>query len=339
MPGIWATLLFLIVLPSQSVAKTDVVTFNNGDRLTGEVKSLDKGLLRFNTDATGTITIEWGDIAYVSSNQNIQVETEEGLRFLGQLAPAEGERTIIVETSSGPFEVAADRVIALTPIKETVIGRLDGEVTAGYDFTKATAVKQLNIGFDLQYRTELRDFALDLDASTSDSAGSDSSQRHDLNLSYSRYRPNRWLTIGTVQLTRNDQLGIDLRTSVGAGGGRILRQTNSTNLILGAGLLLSSENVASGLPSERSIEAVGRVSWDWFRYDLPELDLSTNLQVIPSLSVAGRVRSEFEIEFKWEFIDDFFWLLRYYNSYDNKPSDPTAETIDYGIKTSVGWDF
>ena len=339
MPGIWAALLIFVLLPSQSFAKTDVVTFKNGDRLTGEVKSLDKGLLRFNTDATGTIRIEWDDIAYVSSNQNVQVETEEGLRFLGQLARSEHERTVIVETSSGPFEVDADRVVAMTPIKETVIGRLDGDVTAGYGFTKATEVKQLNLGLDVEYRTESRIFSLDLDAATSDSAGSDSSQRHDLSFDYSRFRPNRWLTTVFSQLTRNDQLGIDLRTSIGAVGGRILRQTNSTYLVVGSGLLLSRENVAGGLASEDSIEAIGTFRWDWFRYDLPELNLSTNLQVIPSLSVSGRVRSEFAIDFRWEFIDDFFWLLSFYNSFDNKPSDPTAEKNDYGITTSIGWDF
>ena len=38
-------------------ADTDVVTMINGDRLTGEVKSLERGKLRFDSSATGTIPI------------------------------------------------------------------------------------------------------------------------------------------------------------------------------------------------------------------------------------------------------------------------------------------
>jgi len=332
-------LILVLILPAQGWANTGVVYFKNGDKLTGEVKSLEKGLLRFKTDATGTIEIEWDDIAAVSSDQNVQVETEEGLRFLGHLVRSEEPGKVTMVTRSGPFEIDAQRVIAMTPIKETVVGRFDGDVTAGYDFTKATEVKQLNLGLDLDYRTELRVFSLDFSATTSDSAGADSSQRHSLFLDYRRLRPDRWITTGTIQLTRNDQLGIDLRTSIGAGGGRILRQTNSTHLLVESGLLLSRENVAGGLESEDSVEAVGTVRWDWFRYDLPELDLSTTFQLIPSLSVSGRVRSEVEIKFSWEFIDDFFWIMRFYNSSDNKPSDPTAEKNDYGVTTSIGWNF
>ena len=54
--------LLLLVLASTSALgapKTDTVVFHNGDRLTGEVKGLDRGQLSFDTDATGTIAIEW----------------------------------------------------------------------------------------------------------------------------------------------------------------------------------------------------------------------------------------------------------------------------------------
>ena len=35
----------------------DVVIFNNGDRLTGEIRGLSRAQLSFNTDATGTIGV------------------------------------------------------------------------------------------------------------------------------------------------------------------------------------------------------------------------------------------------------------------------------------------
>ena len=45
-------------LSAQAAPKTDIIIFKNGDKLTGEIKSLKRGKLSFNTDATGTISIE-----------------------------------------------------------------------------------------------------------------------------------------------------------------------------------------------------------------------------------------------------------------------------------------
>jgi hypothetical protein len=329
----------LAVISKSAIANDDRVIFTNGDRLTGEIKSLERGLLRFKTDAAGTIRIEWDDIAYVTSDQNIQVETEEGLRFLGHLGQSPEEFVVTIETVSGTFELDAPRVVAMTPIEETVTGRFDGDVSAGYDFTKATEQTQLNFALNMDYRTELRIFSLSADALVSDSGTVDASQRNNIDFTYRRLRPNRWIYSGIVKLSRNDQLGIDLRTSVGAGVGRIMRQTNSTNLLLEGGLIRNRENVSGGLETGDNWEAFASLRWDWFRYDLPELDLSSAMIVFPNLTDSGRVRSEFSIDFRWEFIDDFFWSLRYWNSRDNRPTDPNASTIDYGINTSLGWDF
>ncbi len=48
-------------------------------------------------------------------------------------------------------------------------------------------------------------------------------------------------------------------------------------------------------------------------------------------------------------IEDFFWELSYYNSYDNRPPEPVGPETglgstentnnDYGIITSIGYDF
>ncbi len=142
-----------------------------------------------------------------------------------------------------------------------------------------------------------------------------------------------------MNLNRNDELGIDLRTSIGAGGGRILRQTNQTNLAMEGGVMVSRENVSGGISDEDTLEAFGTLTWDWFRYDSPELDLSTLLQVIPNLTDTGRVRGEFDINLKWEMIEDLFWELRFYDSYDSDPVVLGAEKNDYGIVTSLGWEF
>ena len=39
--------------------KTDSITMINGDVITGELKELYRGLLKYSTDSMGTIYIEW----------------------------------------------------------------------------------------------------------------------------------------------------------------------------------------------------------------------------------------------------------------------------------------
>ena len=334
-----AALMMVTSISAHAADKTDVVIMKNGDQLTGDVKSLERGKLRFDTNATGTIAIEWDEVAYLSSNQSIQVEVESGTRYLGPLARSANESVIIVETPAGSVELTALDVVLMTPIEERGIDRLDGDITAGYSFAKASEVQQFHFGLDMDIRAETKIFGLEVDSVISDSEDTDASQRQSLEIQYTRLRPNRWLTGGVIRLDRNDELGLDLRTSVGVGGGRILRQTNSTTLQLTGGLQLSRENVSSGVASEDTVEAFGSIAWDWFRYDTPELDLTSNLQLIPNLTDTGRVRAEIDVKFRWEIIEDLFWQLSIYDSYDSDPVVVGAEKNDYGVTTSLGWQF
>ncbi len=337
----WALIVALLSLsvPAIGADQTDVVVIVNGDRLTGEVKSLNRGKLRFKTAATDTISIEWDDVAFLTSNQNIQVETQDGVRHLGRLVAAKSKRNLVIDTASGPVDLPIDRVVLMTPIEGTRRERLDGDITAGYNFAKASSVEQIQLGLDASYRTELRKFGLAIDTVMTDSQDNESSRRESLAIDYTRFWSNHWLTGAVVRLDRNDELGLDLRTSIGAGGGRILRQTNSQSLQLNGGLQFSRENVSGGGADKDTVEAFATLNWDWFRYDTPELDLSTNLQIIPNLTDTGRIRAEFDIKLKWEIIEDLFWQLSFYDSYDSDPITDGAEKNDYGVNTSLGWEF
>ncbi len=320
-------------------ANSDVVIFGNGDRLTGEVKSLERGKLRFKTAATDTIAIEWDDVANLSSVQNLQVETTAGARYLGTLVRSAEPAMILVRAASESVTLRMADVVLMTPIEDRGLERLDGDVSLGYNFAKASEVQQLQFALDLEARTETRIFGMTAAHVQSDSEDSATSQRQSLDLSYTRLRANRWVTGAVARLDRNDELGLDLRTSIGAGGGRYLRQTNSATLLLAGGLQLSRENVSGDVADEDTIEAFATLEWDWFRYDTPELDLSTQLSVFPNLSETGRVRAEFDIRLRWEMIEDLFWALSLYESYDSDPVAAAAEKSDYGIVTSIGWEF
>ena len=89
----------------------------------------------------------------------------------------------------------------------------------------------------------------------------------------------------------------------------------------------------------KSVEAPLTLTWDWFLFDDPELDWSTTIQLIPSITEDGRVRTEINTSLKWEIIGDLKWGVSLYSSADNQPQDGSGKSSDYGINTSVTYEF
>jgi len=332
-------------LPAFAAPKTDIVIFKNGDKLTGEIKSLKRGRLSFNTDATGTISIKWDEIAHIESLQNIQVETNTGARFFGHIMATEKSGRVVVATHDGPQMLAGARVIQMTPILDRGIDAFDVDLTVGYNFAKAGGVKQANIGIDVDYRTLERIYSLSASTVVNDSGDQEASKRSNLGLQYKRLWSARWFVNGNLTLDQNDELGLELRTSVGGGGGRFVIQSNHMILGLKAGLQFSRENLQvdpiTGIDPENvdSIEATFALDWDWFRFDAPELDWTTSLEIIPSLTQSGRIRAEFDTSLKWELFNDLKWGVSFYSSLDSQPQQESAPTSDYGVNSTLTYEF
>ena len=332
-------LLLLCALPSNAAPKTDTVYFKNGDKLTGEVKSLKRGQLNLNTVATGTIGIEWNKIADVISNQKIQIEVNDGRRYFGTLALSEENSSLRIVTDGGSLELDMSTIILMTPIDGVGINALDIDLSIGYDFAKAGGVTHATLGIQMDYRSLIRIESLRFSTVLTDSDTQDTSRRMNLGLQHTRLWRNRWFTNGNLTFDQNDELNLNLRTSLGFGGGRYFVQSNTVLFSLEAGLQLSVEDLVGEPEETRSVESTFSANWDWFLFDDPELDWSTRLQVIPSLTERGRVRGELETTLAWELIGDLDWAVSLYGSWDNQPQASDGATSDYGVNTALSYDF
>lgn len=341
LPNLFLLLVLLtaVASPASAAPKTDIVIFKNGDRLTGEIKSLKRGKLNLNTDATGTIAIEWDKIANIISKQNIQVETSSGRRYFGNLVAAEEQAGVFVDTIYGTESLENYRVVSMQPIEaKRTLDALDVDVMLGYNFAKAGGVKQSTFGLEADYRTRVRIYSVNLGTTVNDSSEQAQSQRSNLDFMYTRLWQDRWYLSGNLSFDRNDELGLDLRSSLGASGGRYVIQSNSMLLDLSGGLQFSREHLQEEMEVQRSIEALFTAKWDWFRFDSPELDWSTSFQLIPNLTDWGRVRANFDTRLRWEIINDLKLGISFYSSYDNKQTED-ASGNDYGVNTNVSYEF
>ena len=64
--------------------KTDVIILKNGDRITGEIKKMERGRLSLSTDSMRTVSIEWEDVERITSQYYFEIETTVGNKILRQ---------------------------------------------------------------------------------------------------------------------------------------------------------------------------------------------------------------------------------------------------------------
>ena len=344
--GAWtAAFLLASLLTFSSVLsaapKTDVVVLVNGDRITGEVKSLEYNQLKLSTDHMGTIYIEWDKIASLQSSQYLLLERTDGTRYYGQLVAAGCASTSRVGRWGDEPRRSVDMavVVRAQPIEGgDFIDRLDGYVSAGLDMAKASERRSIDFAGGLSSRTRAHAWSLDGSVNLTDDSAGDTSERYQLQGSYHQFHLDRNFYLGFGSLERNTELDLNLRTMAGGGYGRYFVQNNHAEWLGGLGMAYSRENYTGGETFD-SVEGVLTTSFKVFRYDFPETDIGGSLTLLPSLTKSERYRAEADLRAKYEFVDDLYFELKVYGSYDSQPPLADSEQSDYGLTTSLGYSF
>ena len=69
----------LAAAPLQARSKTDVVHMKNGDKITCEIKNLERGRLSIKIDyMIGTLLVDWNEVDRIESSQGFQVLWSDG---------------------------------------------------------------------------------------------------------------------------------------------------------------------------------------------------------------------------------------------------------------------
>ena len=346
-------ILFLSLLLCGNVwarDKTDIIWLSNGDRITGEIKQLEHGILRVGTDAIGDINIQWEDIATIDSEFEFQFERSDGTRITGIIEDSPDQQTITLANKEQTASFAHDNVVRISQIENSFWDRLKGSLSFGYSFTKASDVAQGNLGFRATHRTEIRSFTLEGSTIITNDQAGQGTQRSNIGLDMTRFRKARWFNSYWTGFESNDELGLKLRSSLGTGVGRFLIQTNVSELALIGGIVGTIEDLEdqAGVTSKKeNVEGLIGIDYSRYIFDDPTLDLSSRLVAFPSITESGRTRAQFDVKLRWEIYEDLYWDLSYYNTYDSNPqtedssvpSITSAPTSDYGVVTSLGWSF
>ena len=343
-PGGWRFILpaaLVIVVAFNTTAsaqKTDIVTLANGDRITGEVSTLNRGQLEYKTDDQGTLYIEWDKIATVTSTGQFEVGTSDGQRFVGSLGSEPG-RVLLVVATTGTERLLMTDVTIITKIGRSFWTKLDGSIDVGFSYTKSSDIAQLNLNSSTLYRSPSFEALLSASGTatqTSDGEGRD--DRGTLQMSYLRYRGARWFVGGAAGVESNESLGIKLRSQVIGTVGQRLVNTNRAQLSVAGGLSVNDEHGVDSEPTQ-NIEAVMTIRTSYYAYDFPKTNIDVGFQYFPSLSDFGRQRIQFDSNFRRELWKDVILAVNMFDTFDSRPPSADADRNDVGVVLSFGWSY
>ena len=332
------SLTFVSVLSARS--KIDVVLLRNGDRVTGEIKMLDRGLLVLSTDYMSEVKIEWPDVARIISSQVFEVEGSDGRTHLGSLPDTGQPDEVSLLLPTGEIRLDRAEVVRIRPLEERIWDRFATRLDFGFNLLQANSQTEYTLGNSTDYRAERWEVDLDYNSSLSDRTDTDRVTRNSLSLVGRRMLDNRWFVGGVYQFDENSQQNLEARSLFGSVFGRALIHSNRTILQLIGGVAVTRESFAGQELDENStstnLEAISGVNFSFVQFRAPETDISTALLFFPNLSDAGSYRLEFQTTISWEIFKNFDFGVTLFDSFNSGVTGDAARN-DYGLYTAIGW--
>jgi hypothetical protein len=325
----------MLFVAGEAVAqKTDSVWIRNGDRITGEVKSLTRALLKYSTDDLGTISIEWDKVVRISSRSFFEVQVSSGAKYYGRLGQAPNGNVVV-----GADTLSLADVVAVSPIRRSFIARLDGYLDLGVSYQKANHTFQLTSGFRVTYRSEKVESALEISTFREDREDVPETSRLTADFTHRFLLGDRWSTGFGLGFERNDELDLAGRSTLLGYGAWTITKDNHTNFWSIGGLVITRERYFSSDTTTYGLEATVAGVYNAFRYDRPKLDASITSQLYPSITIPGRVRWQNDLRASYELVKDFMVTATLFDSFDSRPQAANAARNDFGTTLAITWTF
>jgi hypothetical protein len=327
--------------------KTDVILMNNGDRITGEVKRLENGVLQVDLDyVDGSLSIDWLKVARLESKALFLVQLVDGSTYSASVVSREsaagtpvkigiqpvGEETLVVDRSE---------VVGMTQTSESAWRRFSGNIALGATYSKGNSATQYNISSGLDYQETRWGTRLNYASNLSSSTGTSAATRNQADLIAYRLLPWRnYFYAGTAGFLQSSVQGLDRQTSVGFGLGRFIKRTNRIHLSVLGGLGWQKDayvQAAQSQASQNTSVVVIASNLQVFSFKKSRLTLDAN--VAPAVAPeTGRIFSRINASYYLKLFGKVDWDFSFYGNWDTRPPAQLPSS-DYGTTTGLSWTF
>ena len=321
-------------------AQKDTVYSSTGDRIIGEIKSMNRNVLTFDTDyADSDFQIEWNNVDGLISKTHLIVYTKDGKRYSGNLGYDKGNKRMVAISGTGKnLNLSLDEIVQINTLESSFWSRIIISVDAGFSLAKANNLSQFSMAGQVKYTADKWRLGGSFNNVATNQDDVDATTRNEANVDFSRdIYGNAFAFVGMEFLESSEQ-NLDLRTTSKLGVGYYLIRTNG--LFLQTGIGLANANEKYGAPNsstENSFEGLGQIEFDAF--DIGYLSFRAKVTAFPSFTNKGRVRVNSDVSVKYDLPFDFYIKASITHNYDNKPIVEGTQKIDYVFKTGIGWEW
>ncbi|MGI9547947.1 MAG: DUF481 domain-containing protein [Flavobacteriaceae bacterium] len=325
---LWGTLLF---------AQNDTLRLKNNNLIDGEVKSIFAGILTIETVYSDKdFTIEFTEVSELIIERKCIVVLTKGRDFFGYVRSKEPGKVTITTEDGVEETVPISHIIGLQEVKDKFFSRFTGAIDLGFNVTKASNAKQFNIAGRLSFTGRKWIFEGNINNLSSTQDNAEDVTRLDANLQTLRLLKKDWFLGGEVTFLQNTEQALDARWSPNITTGKLVASNSKMYLGISAGFNFNIENYVDPALDKTSGEFLFKADLNVF--DVEDLDITSDLKVLPSLTEKGRVRSDFNFNISYDLPWDFYIKFGATVNYDNQPAI-VGNQYDYILKTGFGWKF
>jgi putative salt-induced outer membrane protein YdiY len=330
------TLLFALFCVFHSETSADEIILQNGDRLTGEVKKMEKNTVIFETEYSEPVKINRDKILKISTSVPVDLHLSGGEVLKGAVKGTDNGR-LVVESSEDREEtyIAWDRITAINPTP-VPRARWKGNINVGAGIQSGnTDRSNASVGAEAVRKTETDRFGLRFLYNYAEEDGEVSARNTYGTAKYDYFFTKKVFGYLSVEMLKDTFKNLNLRSVVGPGAGYQIWDDPDKFLLVEAGLSYFVEDRKDGDDKDW---LTGRLAGS-FRYHFSEtVQAKDDLVVYPSLEQGG----EFQLRNEAALIAKLnsYLSLRFSNIYehDSDPGEDVAKD-DWQWIFALQYDF
>jgi len=331
------TILGFILFAFVSLRAQDTLLTTDNTKLVGEIKSMDRGVLVMETDfSDDDFTITWLKVQKISSQRNFRIILSNDERLYGTILYENGKLTIQDE-EKGAESVEVSDIVYMKQVDEgSVFDLINLALDVGYSYTNANNLQQLNGSLTADYTRNK--WGVDLYATTVKSiqTGVDNVMRNTAGFGLKVFANYGFYGDLGADYYSNTEQSMDLRSNYNLSLGKYIFRTNRQYLSASIGAAFLNENYSDTLVDRNSYE--GKVGVEYNMFDMGDLNVFTSINLYPSFTEKGRLRTEYKLDVKLDLPRDFYIKGSLHYNYDNMPAEGVTFD-DYVYTFGIGWEL
>jgi len=331
-------LLFLLPTAIGLFAQKDSIVFKNGEIIIGEIKELDKNVLKMETTfSDDDFTIDWGNIREIHSERVFLIRLTKGFRFEGKFKPATNDSIIILPQKGNESVVLLKDIVFLKDVNAGFWGKAYASIDFGFNLTRSNNFKQVSMRSNFGFKESKWQLDINYNTLNSKQDNTDPIERTDGGATFKLFLPNDWYPLASLDFVTNNEQQIKLRSTAKLGIGNYLVNNNKFYWGFSAGANFNKEDYSTTENNDRR-------TWEGFAgtelnfFNAGDLSLLTRFVVYPGFTEKGRLRADFKTDIKYDLPLDFYFKIGFTWNFDNRPASGSSN-YDYVLQSGIGWSF